>query len=259
MSAVEVAHRADGNGPPLFLVHGIGGRMNVWDGIVPGLAPHFTCIRYDLRGHGESPAPPPPYSLAQMVNDLEGLRRKLGFEKIHIAGHSLGGMIAPAYARAHPQRALSLALLSTAAGRSGGDRTKLRALGEAMETRGVAATAGEFVARWFTEDFIKSNPDAVEARLKQVLETPPEIFKSVFWLYAQTEMAAWLGEVSCPCLVLTGALDRGCSPKLNSFIARELPNAELEILDGLKHSILLEAPERVLAPLQKFLRAAPEQ
>ncbi|MGR3914598.1 MAG: alpha/beta fold hydrolase [Gammaproteobacteria bacterium] len=253
MNSVEVAHRADGRGPPLFLVHGIGARMSGWDGIVPGLAPHFTCIRYDLRGHGASPAPPPPYSLAQMVDDLEALRRKLGFEKIHIAGHSLGGMIAPAYARAHPQRTLSLALLSTAAGRDANDRARLRALFDAMQARGVAAVAGEFTARWFTEDFIKARPDAVAARLRQVLDTPPEVFKSVFLLYAQVEMAAWLGEITCPCLALTGALDRGCSPRLNAFIARELADAELVVLDGLKHSILLEAPARVLAPLRNFL------
>ncbi|MGR3984376.1 MAG: alpha/beta hydrolase [Gammaproteobacteria bacterium] len=207
----------------------------------------------DTKRDGASPAPPPPYSLAQMTGDLEALRRKLGFETIHIAGHSLGGMIAPAYARAHPQRALSLALLSTAAGRNADDRAKLRALGEAMEARGVAAVAGEFVARWYTDAFIKARPDAVEARLRQVLDTPPEIFKSVFWLYAQTEMAAWLHEITCPCLALTGELDRGCNPRLNAFIARELANAELVVLEQLKHSILLEAPERVLAPLRNFL------
>ena len=233
MNAVEVAHRAYGDGPPLFLVHGIGGRMNVWDEIVRELAPHFTCIRYDLRGHGASPAPPPPYSLAQMVEDLESLRRKLGHKKIHIAGHSLGGMIAPAYARAHPGRALSLALLSTAAGRSADDHAKLRALYKEMQTRGVDKIAGQLSARWFTDAFIAKNPDAVQTRLQQVLDTPPEIFMSVFLLYAQTEMAPWLGEIANPCLVLTGALDRGCSPRLNSFIANTLPNAELVILDNL--------------------------
>ena len=72
-----------------------------------------------------------------MVQDLEALRRRLGHEQIHVVGHALGGMIGPAYARAHPDRVLSVGLLSTAAGRSAADRAKLEAAGEAMASRGV--------------------------------------------------------------------------------------------------------------------------
>lgn len=66
-------------------------------------------------------------------------------------------------------------------------------------------------------------------------------------------MAAWLHEVACPCLVFTGELDGGCSPQLNRFIAETLPDSELVILDGLKHSIPIEAPERVASPVRNFL------
>ena len=66
-------------------------------------------------------------------------------------------------------------------------------------------------------------------------------------------MAPWLHQVGCPCLVLTGELDGGCNPRLNRIIADELPDAELVILEGLKHAILIEAPERVLAPVREFL------
>ena len=73
------------------------------------------------------------------------------------------------------------------------------------------------------------------------------------YVYAGAEMAPWLHEVTCPCLVVTGELDGGCNPRLNRFIAGELPDSELVILDGLKHSILVEAPERVLVPVAGFL------
>ena len=255
MSAVAVSHRVDGRGPPLYMVHGIGARRRVWDGIVPGLTQHFTCVRYDLRGHGDSPLPPPPYSLAHMVEDLDALRRRLGHAKIHLVGHSLGGMIAPAYARAHPDRVLSASLLSTAAHRSEDDRNKLQAVGDAMQTEGVEAVVGALIERWFTDAFIAAAPEVIEARIKQITDTPEDVFLSVFQLYATTEMAPWLHEVACPCLVLTGALDGGCPPRLNAAIARALPDAQLVILDHLKHAILLEAPERVLAPLKQFLMA----
>ena len=253
MSAIDVSYRISGNGPPLYLVHGIGSRKTTWDELIDGLDDRFTCVSYDLRGHGDSPQPPTPYTLDDLVDDLEALRRKLGHERIHLAGHSLGGMIGPAYALAYPQHTLSVSLLSTAAGRTDEDRAKLRAVGEAMEQNGIAETLSTFVARWFTDAFIEAHPEIIEARLQQVINTPAEVFLSVFWIYATTEMAPWLYRVDCPCLVLTGEFDGGSNPRLNRFIHDQLPDSRLVILPDLKHSLIIEASDQVLPHLRNFL------
>ena len=83
--------------------------------------------------------------------------------------------------------------------------------------------------------------------------TPADVFLSVFWIYATTEMAPWLHQVECPCLVLTGELDGGCNPRLNRSIHEKLPDSRLVILDGLKHSLMIEASDRVLPHLRGFL------
>ena len=253
MSAVEVSYRVEGSGPALYMVHGIGARKTAWDALIKDLKNHFTCVSYDLRGHGESPVPPTPYSLDELVEDLEALRLKLGHEHIHVIGHSLGGMIGPAYARAYPDHILSVGLLSTAAGRTEDDRAKLQAVGEAMQSKGIVPVLNTFVERWYTDEFIDRHPERVEARLQQVKDTANNVFLSVFWIYARTEMAPWLHEITCPCLVLTGENDGGCNPRLNRFIAGELSNAKLVILDRLKHAILIEDPEAVLEHLKPFL------
>ncbi len=253
MSAVEVSFAVRGSGPPLYMVHGIGSRKAGWAGLLPHLEADFTCVTYDLRGHGGSPVPPLPCSLDDMVEDLEALRERLGHRRVHLIGHSLGGMIGPAYARAHPERVASLGLLSTAAGRDREDRARLEQVGAALEAQGVEAMLDVLVERWFTDAFIARCPEAVEARKRQILDTPEAVFLDVFRIYATTEMAPWLHEIGCPCLALTGALDGGCSPRLNRIIVSRLPDAELEILGGLKHSILIEAPERVAPPLRAFL------
>ncbi len=54
MAAVEVSYRVEGQGPALYLVHGIGSRRSTWDPLVDGLKDRFTCVSYDLRGHGDS-------------------------------------------------------------------------------------------------------------------------------------------------------------------------------------------------------------
>ena len=253
MSAIEVAYTIEGEGPPLYMVHGIGSRRATWDGLVPALAGDFTCVSYDLRGHGESPTPPTPYSIDVLVEDLEALRARLGHDRIHVIGHSLGGMIGPAYARRHPERVRTVTLLSTAAGRTEEDSAKVRGVVAAMEEYGIEAKLGTLVERWYTDAFMEARPDAIETRKRQVLDTPGPVFLSVFHIYAETEMAPWLHEVACPCLVLTGELDGGCNPRLNRFIADTLPDSELVILAGLKHSILIEASERVAPPVREFL------
>ncbi len=235
------------------MVHGIGSRQTTWDRLIDELQGSFTCVSYDLRGHGKSPIPPTPYSLEELVQDLEALRVKLGHEKIHVIGHSLGGMIGPAYARTYPDRILSVGLLSTAAGRTDEDRSKLQAVRDAMDEKGVMPIITALVARWYTDDFIANRPDLIDMRIKQVKDTPADVFLSVFSIYATTEMAPWLHEITCPCLVLTGELDGACNPRLNKFIDRQLPDSKLVILDGLKHSILVEAPQRVAPYINHFL------
>ena len=253
MTAVDVSYRIEGSGPPLYMVHGIGSRKITWDGLIPELKDNFTCVSYDLRGHGDSPIPDTPYSLDQLVEDLEALRQRLGHEKIHVIGHSLGGMIGPAYAHKYPDRTLSVGLLSTAAGRNDEDKAKLKAVGEAMEEKGVMPVINTLVERWYTDDFIERRADLIDMRKQQVADTPEAVFLSVFWIYATTEMGPWLHQLSCPCLILTGELDGGCNPRLNEFMHSQIPDSRLVILDGIKHSILIEGPERVLPHVKSFL------
>ena len=253
MSSIEVAYSIMGEGPPLYMIHGIGSRKTTWTVLTEKLSADFTCVSFDLRGHGESPVPPVPYSLDELIEDMELLRKSLGHEKIHIVGHSLGGQIGPAYARTYPECVKTVVLLSTAAGRTTEESAKVKGVINMMREKGVTPLLKTLINRWFTDEFIANSPDIVEARIKQVVETPEDVFLSVFDIYASTEMLSWLPQLDCACLVMTGELDVGCNPVLNKLIADTLPNAELVILENLKHSILIEGPEKVLPPLRDFL------
>jgi pimeloyl-ACP methyl ester carboxylesterase len=252
--ASQSAYSVEGSGPPLILIHGIGASRHSWDGLISHLRPEFRCISYDLRGHGLSPRPAPPYTLDDLVDDLEALRRELHIDRAHFAGHSLGGMIGPAYARRYPDRVLSLGLYSTAAFRTADDSAKVRGVVAAMRSKGIAPVLETLRDRWFTPGFAARRPEVIERRLRQVIDTDPDVFLSVFDIYADTEMAPWLHEVAAPSLVLTGEQDGGCNPRLNREIAAALPAAELVILPELRHAILLEAPETVAPPVLEFLR-----
>ena len=252
--AIDCAYSIEGEGPPLFLIHGIGAARNTWRKAMPVLTPHFSVVTYDLRGHGESPMPEQPFGLDELVADLEAVRVKTGFEAAHFAGHSLGGMIGPAYARAFPGRVQSLGLLSTAAFRTEDDSAKVKGVVKAMRSQSVPEILATLANRWFTDAFIATSPEVVQARMDQVVGTDAEIFLNVFDIYAGTEMAPWLHEITAPSLVLTGENDGGCPPRLNELIAAAMPRAELVVLPEVKHSIMLECGDVVAQHMLSFIK-----
>lgn len=254
-TVIDCEYTIEGSGPPLFLIHGIGAARDVWRFAIPLLTDHFTVVSYDLRGHGTSPMPEGEFGLDDLVDDLERVRQRTGVEQAHFAGHSLGGMIGPAYARKHPDRVLSLAALSTAAGRTEEDRAKVWAVVRTMQEKGVEKVIETLIQRWYTDAFVVQKPEVVQRRLRQVVETDSEVFLNVFRIYAGTEMMPWLHQIRAPTLVLTGECDGGCNPRLNQLIADALPHSELVILPNYKHAILLEAGEEVATHMIRFITA----
>lgn len=253
MTAVRSAYSVAGEGPALFMIHGIGARRATFDGMVAGLKDRFTCITYDLRGHGLTPWGGGRFDLDDLVDDLEDLRARLGILSAHIAGHSLGGMIGPRYARRYPGRVKSLGLWSTAAFRSAEDSAKVMGVVALMREKGIGPVLDTLTARWFTDEFCAARPEVIDWRKRQVMETDAEVFLNVFDIYAETEMAPWLHEVKVPAQIITGENDGGCNPRLNRLIQQALPGSDLVILPLLKHAIFIEATDKVLPPVRDFL------
>jgi pimeloyl-ACP methyl ester carboxylesterase len=246
------AYSVAGDGPALVMIHGIGARRATFEAMVDGLRDRFTCVSYDLRGHGLTPGTA-GFGLDDLVDDLAELLDRLGIRQAHVAGHSLGGMIGPAYARRHPERVRSLGLWSTAAFRTADDAAAVRGVVAAMRERGIGPVLDTLTARWFTDAFAAARPDVIEWRTQQVLATDPDVFLTVFDVYAGTEMGPWLHELAVPTQIITGEHDGGCNPRLNRLIQQAIPGSELEILPDLKHAIFIERTEAVLPHVRRFL------
>ncbi len=253
MSIIDCNYSVTGSGPAIFLTHGVGGAEDAWRFITPKLKSMFTVVTYDLRGHGKSPVDNKDFNLDDLVLDLERVREKTNIQKAHFMGHSLGGMIAPAYAKKFPERVLSVGLLSTVAGRSDEDKQKVWSVISDLKDKGVEQTLKNLTNRWFTDNFIEKNPDLVSRRLKQVIDTDKDVFINVFKIYAETEMISWLKDIKKPCLFMTGENDGGCTPSNNKKMSNEVKNSKLVIIPEVKHSFLIEAPEQIANNLIEFI------
>ena len=93
MTSIDCSYSIKGSGPAVFFVHGIGARKTAWNKVCKYLEKDFTCICYDLRGHGDSPKGTLPFSLESLVDDVELLRQKLNIQKIHIINKVNGTVI----------------------------------------------------------------------------------------------------------------------------------------------------------------------
>ena len=128
-------HRT-GSGPSLVLLHGLDETHEAWNGLAP-LSDRFTLLSYDLPGHGDSFAPATGFAIEDLSDQLAALLDREGIERTHVAGSSLGGMIAQHFAAAWPGRVDRLVLIDTTPGMSDGRKDEL----STMHGRGPAHAA----------------------------------------------------------------------------------------------------------------------
>jgi pimeloyl-ACP methyl ester carboxylesterase len=111
VNGIKVHYVIGGTGEPLVLVHGFGQNWYMWNRIMPELSKHFTVIAPDLRGVGESDKPESGYDKKTMASDIHELVKQLGYNKINLAGHDIGLMVAYAYAAQYGDEVKKLALM----------------------------------------------------------------------------------------------------------------------------------------------------
>lgn len=247
--------RREGAGDSVVLLHGVGADLEAWDGVVSTLGPGFDCLRYDLRGHGQSSKPPGPYSLDDFTDDLRGIMRESGLAKAHIVGFSLGGLIAQAFALKHPDCVDRLVLISTVAGRTAEERKRVEDRAKTLLRDGADAHLSEAVTRWFTDDFIAARPDVLEWRRQKSLQNDPAGYAAAYQVLARSDLAEQVHRIAAPTLVMTGEFDSGSTPRMARLLADRIPVSGCVIFPKLKHSVLLEAPDRIAAELRRFLTA----
>jgi 3-oxoadipate enol-lactonase len=256
VSAVDLAHSDSGGaGPPVLLVHAIGCDRRMWDDLLPALAPRHRVIAIDARGHGRSALPQRPWSLDAMAGDAARLLDRLGIDRAHWVGLSMGGMVGQAFALRHPDRLDRLVLANTTSaygpdGRAMWDN-RIR-----MVTEGGLAAIRDLVAgRYFSEAFRAAHADVVARVMGRFMETPAAGYAGCCEAIREMELLPHLSNVRAPTLVIAGDLDQGTPVAMSKAIAERIPGAHLEVIGGASHLSAVEKPEEFNALVGDFLAA----
>jgi len=250
-----MTHTIEGpaDAPALLLIHPLGGTHQLWQPLMPRLRQHFRVVRYDLRGHGASPAPGGPYSIAALGHEALALLDRLALERVHVCGTSLGGMVALWLAVHAKQRVDRLALLNTSAHLPPAESWLARAA--LVREQGTAAVAATAVARWFTPAFAEREPARVAAFVQMVADTATEGYAASCEAIAEWDARSQLAEISAPTWVATGADDPATPPAHAYALGAAIANARVDVISGAAHLALAERPERIGRALVDHLAA----
>jgi len=248
MSACAVHHVLEGPpgaGEVVVLSNSLGAALAMWDPQAAALAEGLRVLRYDMRGHGRSPVPEPPYSLADLGGDLIALLDRLGIERASLGGVSLGGMVSMWVAAHAPERVERLVLCSTSARLGPPEAWAQRAA--VVRASGMQAVADTVVARWFTPVFAAAHPEVVAPIRAQLAATPAAGYAACCEVVGAMDLRADLAAIRAQTLVIAAAGDPSTPPEHARAIAAGIAGARLVVLPDGAHLVNLETPEPVTA------------
>ena len=262
--SVQLDYERAGAGPPLLLIMGMSGTRLTWgEPFLEALRPHFDTIVYNHRGIGASTRVEAPFTIRELAGDAAALLDALELESAHVMGISMGGMVAQELALAQPARLRSLVLGCTYSGGPGSSRSSPQvweALAEAMAAgdreRALRVAWEANVSEGFAGD------DAAFARFQDIAARM-RVAIPVIMAQAQAvlghDTSARLADVTTPTLVVHGTEDRMIPVSNARMIAGLIPDARLEILDGVGHLFFWEEPLRSAALVREHATAAVAQ
>jgi 3-oxoadipate enol-lactonase len=228
---------------PVLMIQGLGADKHLWTLQRLGFAPWYQTVALDNRGAGRSDKPTTPYSLEQMADDAVAVLDHAGIESAHVMGASMGGAISQVFAMRHPERVRSLVLACTACRHHEWRRQLLQEWADRAGESGMRDMS-RGAMRWVIGPrSLRRFAPALGWLGPLAFQRPAHAFASqvAAILGADTEaVAAELAEIRVPTLVVVGNQDvltpRGDSEELAELI----PGAELVVISGAAHGLMME-------------------
>jgi 3-oxoadipate enol-lactonase len=235
--------------PVLVLSNSLGTNLGMWDDQASVLRERFRLLRYDQRGHGDSPVPSGPYKIENLGLDLLALLDRLEIEYASICGLSIGGLVGMWLASEAPERVGRLVLCCTA---PRFDPELYDARASKVRAEGVGSIADTVLERWFTPEFRAARPETVAWAGSMLRGTPAEGYAGCCEVLRDTDVRGRLGEIRAPTLVIAGAEDPAATVDQAEEIRDSIPEARLIVVEA-AHLANVEQPEAVTREILEHL------
>lgn len=236
----------------LVLIHSLALSGAIWDGVVSELSREFEILVYDCRGHGESEKRPGPYSVELFAEDLAALLDSCGWASAYVAGCSMGGSVAQAFAAACPQRALGLGLIDTTAwyGPTAAKDWSDRAAKAAKD--GFASMIAFQLTRWFSEIFVHAHPEQTQKFSGIFLANDVACYQAACTLLGSADLRKAAPGFRVPVSVIVGEEDYATPVAMSRSLHESIPGSTLTVIPGGRHLTPVQCAKEIASLLREL-------
>jgi 3-oxoadipate enol-lactonase len=236
----------------IALLHSLAMNADFWAAVAEQLASDTEVLAIDCRGHGGSGKPPGPYRVELFADDLASVFDALGWDAACVAGASMGGCVALAFAAHHPARVQGLGLIDTTATYGPAPAVWEERAAKALEG-GMAALVDFQKTRWFSDGFHQAQSARVVAAIDVFLANDVQAYAESCRMLGLCDLRAALGNFTFPVEVVVGEEDYATPPAMAEAMQAAIPAANLTVLKGVRHFTPIEVPDRIAAALNRLL------
>ena len=254
-SNYDIFYRDEGDGFPLFLIHGLAGDHKAWLNQIDHFKSKYRVIAIDNPGSGDSSPVTEPCSTQDLANTMLEVMENLSIKEAHIVGRSLGGFIGQQMVKTKPQMVTSLVISASAAKVDAIGTRILKNMKELLYWRdNWTEWATHSAHLFFSPKFFNDNPDVVKA--VEAIVGDENRSKESYLNLNDTALAhdfrSELSTITCPTLIMAGLFDPICSIECAYEMRDNIPNSELVVFDNSSHFLLVEEYEKAIATLDNW-------
>lgn len=241
------------------LIHSLALDASIWNGVETRLAEHAEVLTFDCRGHGQSGRPAMPFTVELFARDLAELFDHVGWQRAAVAGCSMGGCVAQAFAGLFPARVSALGLIDTTAWYGADAPAQWRERAANARAKGLAGLLGFQVTRWFSDQFRAAHPDRVSAMTQIFLHNHLDCYAATCVMLGDADLRPYLASLRVPVAVIVGEEDYATPIAMARQLHEAIPDSTLTVLPKARHLTPMECPEEIAAQLVALLRRTESQ
>lgn len=248
---------ASGPGAPrIVLIHSLALDRSVWDGVIERLQAEAEILTYDCRGHGRSSRRANRFTVELFARDLAELLDHVGWPSATVAGCSMGGCVALAFAGLYPARASALGLIDTTAWYGTDAAAKFRERADAARAKGMRGLVEFQATRWFSDEFRATHPEVLRRATAVFLANDFDCYAASCGLLADVDVRAHLPAFRMPVAIVVGEEDYATPVDMAQQLHQAIPTSTFTILPHARHLTPIEHPERIASELLDLVRRA---